>query len=450
MKINIYKYISLLAFLCLFSTCLDTQPEESLAHRNAKKVVAAWADFILILERRTTGYRPPVSARMFAYWGMTAYETAFPILNNPAHLNAIGILPPQYSCPKPPTDCDAALALNAAFAEFGRRFFYTAQPQTLVLLNELEQTTEKNLEQTSDKNTLEASKTYGKSVAEAIWRYSATDKAGHDAFLYNFDKQFTPPQYFGAWQPSAKHPMPALLPHWSEVRTFVSSKNTVALKPPLAFDTSSNSPFYKQAMEVYLDALHPTADDIWIAEFWSDDLEGLTVSPAGRWYSILNQYITQNNFALTDIIEAYLKLGIALNDAAVICWYGKYFYNVERPETYIQRHIDPQFEPLHHSPSFPSYPSGHSIFGAAAVEVFKKTLGNTAHFADKTHEGRTEFKGTARVFTSFDAMSTENAYSRILLGVHYRMDSNEGLRLGKIIGQKTTDLQLRRADVSIR
>ncbi|MDQ3017821.1 MAG: hypothetical protein M3R25_14005 [Bacteroidota bacterium] len=39
-------------------------------------------------------------------------------------------------------------------------------------------------------------------------------------------------------------------------------------------------------------------------------------------------------------------------------------------------------------------------------------------------------------------MSKENALSRMLLGVHFRMDCEEGLRLGELIGAQVAGVQL--------
>jgi hypothetical protein len=39
-------------------------------------------------------------------------------------------------------------------------------------------------------------------------------------------------------------------------------------------------------------------------------------------------------------------------------------------------------------------------------------------------------------------MADENAYSRMLIGVHFRNDCEEGLRLGKLVGKKVVDLKL--------
>ena len=87
-----------------------------------------------------------------------------------------------------------------------------------------------------------------------------------------------------------------------------------------------------------------------------------------------------------------------------------------------------------------------SGFGAAAAEVLSAQLGEQVTLTDRTHENRQEFTGKPRTYHSFAEMAQENAASRVLLGVHYRMDSNEGLRLGKIVGQKVNALPLRRVE----
>lgn len=67
------------------------------------------------------------------------------------------------------------------------------------------------------------------------------------------------------------------------------------------------------------------------------------------------------------------------------------------------------------------------------------------HFvlSDKCHEGRTEFKGTPRTFNSFYEMAQENAYSRIPLGVHFRMDAEAATDLGYKVGRRVNDLPWR-------
>lgn len=187
----------------------------------------------------------------------------------------------------------------------------------------------------------------------------------------------------------------------------------------------------------------------WIAEFWSDDIPQQTFEPSARWISIANQVVKDQKSNLETAVFLHAKLGMALCDAGIAIWNTKYVYNVERPVSYIRRLIDAKWTTgLNNkisgfsgiSPSFPSYPSDHAGFGAAATGVFKSIYGSQMHMVDKSHEFRIEFNGTPRKFESFDEMATENALSRMYLGVHFRMDIDEGMRLGNIAAEKINDL----------
>ena len=69
-------------------------------------------------------------------------------------------------------------------------------------------------------------------------------------------------------------------------------------------------------------------------------------------------------------------------------------------------------------------------------------VGDTINFTDATHEGREGFYGQSRSYTSFTALATENAYSRVPLGVHVQADSDEGVRLGYEIADAVSDFDL--------
>ena len=109
---------------------------------------------------------------------------------------------------------------------------------------------------------------------------------------------------------------------------------------------------------------------------------------------------------------------------------------VMRPSVFIQQFIDPSYQTNlfrlipSPNPTFPGYPSGHSAFASAAAGVFIDFFGNDINFTDRSHEGRTEFRGAPRTFNSFEDLAAENGYSRVPLGVHIEIDCTEGLRLG--------------------
>ena len=49
-------------------------------------------------------------------------------------------------------------------------------------------------------------------------------------------------------------------------------------------------------------------------------------------------------------------------------------------------------------------------------------------------------QGVPRTFESFNEMAEENALSRLYLGVHFRMDADEGLDLGEKAAKKVNAL----------
>lgn len=454
-KFNIgnFFYIKILGPLLIgaialaFGECGYEAPDEAPEFRTATEIALAWNDLALELERHTQGYRPPVSARMFAYLEMAAYESSLPALHDyislERYVNGYKALPytaSEYYLPA---------GLNAAYAEMLRHFFPTAPYQFLQKIDQLEKASATDLLKNTTQQTLDHSAGYGRDVALAVWEWSKTDREGNEAYLYNYDHNFEPPMCEGCWKPTGEHPSPALLPFWGKVRPFIVAPEEINFKSPIAYDAVPGSDFHTEAMEVYSVSKPLSRENTWIAEFWSDDFQGLTVTPSGRWISIANQAFRKSKAPFPLVMETYVKTSMALSDVSVVVWRIKYTYNVERPETYIHKWINPGWKPLHDSPSFPAYPSGHSAFGAAAAEVLTVALGDHFELTDRTHEHRPEFASNPRTYGSFAEMAKENAASRVLLGVHYRMDCEEGMRLGKIVGQKIAALPLLRKEARL-
>ncbi|MBK6785186.1 MAG: phosphatase PAP2 family protein [Saprospiraceae bacterium] len=136
---------------------------------------------------------------------------------------------------------------------------------------------------------------------------------------------------------------------------------------------------------------------------------------------------------------------MAMADAAIAIWNSKYIYNVRRPIEFIRENIDPNWKTVLNNPytnvksvtpEFPAYPSGHSGFGGSAALILTDIFGNNRQFTDNCHKNRFEFIGVPRSYNSFMEAGIENAYSRLPLGVHYRMDCDEGLRMGYLAANR--------------
>ncbi|MFN7118523.1 MAG: vanadium-dependent haloperoxidase [Saprospiraceae bacterium] len=419
--------------------------ETALAKDYDGDVVTSWIRVFSEVERHAPGYRPGPAPRALAYLGLAAYEatiTAMPEYNSLESIyRAQGLDIPNieqgvtYHWPT---------VVNASYGYLMKRFFPHVKAELRFKISSTETQFDVKYLETEGvpRDIFERSKRYGQSVAEAVYSWSSTDKTGHEAFRDPRPSNYVPPTGEGKWIPTYPDAGAAMFPSWGEARTFAIKGEERLCLPPLEYSADKNSPLYKEAMEVYTKNT-PKLDyeEQWIAEYWSDDALDITFSPPTRFIVIANQVLEAKKANLELAVYTAAKVGISLNDAGVAAWHSKYYYNIERPVTYIRREIDPSWEPhLWFTPSFPAYPSGHATFGAAGSEALTSIFGDKYAMVDRSHEGRIDFLGTPRSFKSFYEMAEENAYSRIPLGVHFRMDAEEGLRLGYAIGRKVSSL----------
>ncbi len=412
-------------------------------------VLHEWTDLMLELERYAAGMRPNASARAFAYIFLSSYEAAVAGINNQNSTmgNLDGLTIDQSLLPEL---IDYELAINSSLATAISHFIYNLPDGLADKIVQLESELFNDLSTGISEEIIDASVAWGKYVANQVIAYSKTDIAAESQILEPQPLSYVPPTGEGYWTYAAEEER-ALFPYWGSVRTFVISPDETTSVPPIEYSEDLTSPYYEQMMECYTSnntAKEEDGEDLWIAEFWSDDVEGLTFSPPARQYSISNQLIRRKKLNLARSLSLYLKLGFALNDAAVATWKYKYEYMVMRPNVFIHEFIDPAFQTNLYrlvywpNPSFPGYPSGHSTFASAGAGVFISFFGNNINFTDRSHEGRTEFRGAPRRFENFRQLAKENAFSRVPLGVHMRMDCDEGLRLGYEISAAVVGLDL--------
>ncbi len=414
-------------------------------------IVEEWTDLFLELDRYAEGMRPNSTSRALAYIHLGVYETALAgmrgYVSNTTYLSGLEIDHDQQA-----ENINYELAINAAYAVLMDHFVINISSDLAQEIDRLENQMERRLSRDIRREAVEESQEWGIYVAEQVISYALTDQAAMDQIYDPQPLSYDPPSGDGYWTFSAE-PERALFPYWESVRTFVIAPDETSTVPPIAYSEDPSSEYYKQMLEVY--EVNNTAksednEQLWIAEFWSDDVTGLTFSPPARQYAIANQLIEQYDMNLEETIAFYLKLGYALNDAAVATWKYKYQYMVMRPNVYIHEFIDSDFQTNLYrlipwpNPTFPGYPSGHSAFASAAAGVFIDLFGDETDFTDKSHEGRTEFRSTPRTYSTFTEMAAENGYSRIPLGVHIKMDCTEGLRLGYEIADAVNTLQLTR------
>jgi hypothetical protein len=455
--------IGLFALLLFLQACREDAPLFEEEEDDIKEVLDPqdldfdiardWMDLQLEVERFTPGYRPPTAARSLAYTALAAYEAVAPATDNFRSIQTeFGVLE------IPSIDSELRynweIVLNTCYSECLGYFYPTAPTAQQSSMLQMERAWRIQLEEEEDDlEVIERSINRGRAIAEIIYNWSTTDETGHESYLKNTDPNYSPPQGPGLWQPTYPDYAAALFPNFGDVRTFAAGKD-VKVKDPLPYSEDPGSQLYAQALETMNWVNEIKAgdkyEDKWIAEFWSDDCPILTFTPAGRWIAITSQVMERNGIDLAKALYSYAKVGIALSDAGVRSWDEKYRINYLRPIDYIHEVMGetdwntimcPDGSGQYFTPNFPTYPSGHATFSAAAAEVLSDIYGNHFPFTDRCHEGRSEFLGTPRSYQSFLEMAEENAISRVPLGVHFRMDSESGTDLGRKVGREVNKLK---------
>ncbi|MBL7774822.1 MAG: hypothetical protein JNK89_02405, partial [Saprospiraceae bacterium] len=277
MKQTFQNGVLLLVFILAPLACQQDQAVRQPEHYlEASALLEKWHQLLLELERFTPGYRPPVTARMWSYVEMAAWQAALPGIPEATDLSVfVNGLPEaqrysgQYFLPA---------GLNAAYAEIFRQFFPTAPSHLAEKINMLEEECLRGGGKKVHSAVLSRSVAYGKKIARDIWVWSTTDTIGHEGDQHNYDAQYRSPDGAGCWRPDGVHHTAALLPYWGMSRSMVVRPSDIGILPPLRYDTRPGTPFHVQAMEVLAMSKPLTNEYRWLAEFWSDDVPGLTVS----------------------------------------------------------------------------------------------------------------------------------------------------------------------------
>src|SRR5215207_2024881 len=120
---------------------------------------------------------------------------------------------------------------------------------------------------------------------------------------------------------------------------------------------------------------------------------------------------------------------MAMHEASILAWKGKYQYNVVRPITYIQQHIDKEWTPLISTPPHPEFPAAHATLSNAAATALCSVFGEDCAVTDKSY---VDIGMTQRSYPSLQAVAKEAGYSRLYGGIHYRYSIEQGFVLGEL------------------
>jgi len=399
-----------------------------------------WYRLILELVRHTPTYSPPVAARAFAYTGIIAHEAQVggpgPGVTLAGQLHELTAPPAR----DPAATYDEGVVVNAAMTAAVRTYFSNTGPTGQRAMDAMEKALAGQMAEGVDPAVLARSLAYGEAVAAHVIAWSATDGGAVVENLgFPYEYELTPgPAHWVPTSTVAVQQFP-LLPDWGKTRTFAMPEATTCrLPPPPEYSEDPGSQFYKEAKEVYDTVRSLTPEQAAIARFWSDD-PMLSSTPPGHWIFVAATELKLEGADAPRWALVMARLGIAVADSFIGCWHDKYEYDLVRPVTYIQRVIDPKWQPILITPPFPEYPSGHSTQSGAAAVVLATDFGADHAFIDTTHgdEGM-----DPRPFASFEEAAQNAGISRLYGGIHFRSAIELGLEQGRCIGAFAAALRM--------
>jgi len=428
MKVFLNRKLTIVIVLCgllLASISVQAQNVYPDATEMDPRPVVEWMQ--LFYDRiEVEAINAPAASRMYAYAGITAYES---VVNGiPGNYSIAGQIQhmPEMPLPDFELEYDWASVANAALSVVIESLFPNPSEETVTAIRELRQIQAEERIKETESAVVRRSMDYGDELAAVIVEWIAGDN-----FAETREMEFELPVGDGLWVPTTEGTRPAE-PYWGSIRPFaLYYADECAVQPNMDFSSDEGSAFYAQALEVREVGDNLTEDQQAIARWWVDT-PGITGTPAGHWVSIENQLVEQLDLPLSRATEMYALVGMALGDAFISCWSLKYQINLLRPETYIHEYIRRSWQPYIQTPPFPEYPSGHSVVSAAAAEVLTRMFGTVA-FTDETHVLRGE---APHSYTSFEAAANEAAISRLYGGIHFRAAIENGMRQGRCVGER--------------
>jgi hypothetical protein len=431
---------SFVAIVCLFITALSFAHDSWRAktenpayiHRSIKQVTDVMVHDI---------YSPPVCSRTYAYISIAGYQAA--LGGYPSYRSLARQLRgmQEFSAPEAGKEYSFTLASVQAMLSVARNMVISEKKIIDFHQSILDEIKLSGI----PADVFDNSVAYGLVIAKQVMEWAAKDNYKETRALSRYAINTDD----ATWKPTPPAYMKAVEPHWNKIRTFLlDSAQQFKPAPATVFSGDKASQFYSEALAVREAGTKLTEEQKSIAAFWDCNPFKMNVnghvmyaskkiSPGGHWINIAAHACQKSGSDVMQSLETYACLSITIADAFISCWDEKYRSSVVRPETYINRYIDPAWLPFLQTPPFPEYTSGHSVISTAAAVMLEKIFGENFAFSDSTE---LEFGIPARQFTSFRHAAEEAAISRFYGGIHYM----PAIVNGSIVGRNVGNFVLRR------
>ncbi|WP_257925352.1 vanadium-dependent haloperoxidase, partial [Amycolatopsis iheyensis] len=234
----------------------------------------------------------------------------------------------------------------------------------------------------------------------------------------------------GQYRPTPPAFAPAAFTHWGAVTPFVLDRA----------DRFRPGPYPALASARYAKALNEvaaagrdtsttrTADGTEQAKFWAAPIWNY-------WNEIAQSVVGGSRSGLVGAARVFARLNLAFADAVIAFYEAKYHYGIWRPLTAVRLAGDDgnpateaiaDWSSLATTPADPAYPGAHSVISQAGALVLRQEYGPRWPLAVSSEA----LPGVVRRFGTFQAVADEAGLSRIVAGVHTRLDHEAGRQLG--------------------
>jgi hypothetical protein len=298
----------------------------------------------------------------------------------------------------------------------------------------------------------------------------------------------------------------ALGGYWGTVKPFAMTsgfqfrpdENILAAKQPATWD---KLPSYKAVRDWGRDprinpipANDPNAPPkhgLLLAQFWAYDGTANLCAPARLYNQIALSVLAQLESkpddgyraidldSTVELARYFALINLAMADAAVAAWDAKYHFQYPRPVTYIRAfeeksgnpsnpkwlpvgaQVTNSDQPYNITPPFPSYPSGHAVFGGAVFGMLRQFIKPEIVFQFQSDEFNGKNKDALNYIRcsnedatkdplfcgkrdfNLDCAERENADSRLFMGVHWIFDADDGITMGNKVAREVYKKLLR-------
>jgi hypothetical protein len=248
----------------------------------------------------------------------------------------------------------------------------------------------------------------------------------------------------------------AFAPGWADVTPFVL-RDSSQFRPSAPYRVTSEgyTRDFRQVKRLGGDDTSTpsdrTAAQTEIALFWVES------SPL-QWNRIARTVSADRDLDMWENARLFGLLNLAMADGYIGSFETKYLYNFWRPVTAIRNadtdgnpntNVDADWTPLVQTPPIPDYDSAHSVEGGAAAQVLRRFFGTdeidfeTCSLTLPAGSTCDDVPSVTRSYSSFSEAADENAFSRVLVGFHFRKACAVGVQHGREIGDRAFRLFLR-------